>query len=135
MNALKLAVNFPLDALSDDSLRLLITALSGDRLNWKMGCALHDALTAEQIRRLRMAAGQDAKQSELVLPLLSIAEMQAALAGLRADFDLVEKTSKRASPAECGEFYNLAEFINSVTRCVLSQLNAIYAARKRGLIN
>ena len=132
MSALKLAVNFPLEALSDDSLRLLITALTGDRLNWQMGCALHDALTNEQIRRLRMAAGQDAEQSEFALPLLSIDEMQAALVGLRADFDFVEQASKRATPAEFGEFYNLAEFINSVTRCVLSQLNTMYLARKRG---
>jgi hypothetical protein len=130
-----LAVNFPLDALSDDSLRLLITALTGDRLNWRFGCALYDALTNEQIRRLRLAAGQNAEHSELVLPLLSIDEMRAALVGLRADFDLIEQTSKRATAAECAEFYNLAEFINAVTRCVLSQLNVMHAAHCSGWNN
>lgn len=130
-----LVVNFPLDALSDNSLRFLITALTGDRLNWRLGCALHDGLTNEQIRRLRVAAGLDAKQAELVLPLLNIDEMPAALAGLKADFALIEQTAKRATLAECGEIFNLAAFINAITRCVLSQLNAMHAARCSGRKN
>lgn len=60
-----LAVNIPLDVPSHDSLNLLISALSDNRLNWKPACAPHDAITAETIRRPRVAADQDAKQPEL----------------------------------------------------------------------
>jgi len=119
-------VNFDLSELSSDVIQIL-RERSLDTFEGPFATALHHWMVEEQIRRVRLRAGESPAPIEMILPLMSRRAMENCavdLAGAKDGLDLAAELAEPRHPEHSRALKAAPRFFTAIAQAMFDQLAA-----------